>query len=151
MSHAHRADRLLIKPTAGTRPASPRSHRQIIPKAHQNSGRSPDESHAARRTPGWRRPQTDRPTESHSPLSVGARAVGSGSRVSAHKFVVVACVGLFRRAHFHLTDAAYSAVREEGSPVAACMPVSLGLAAGAGPAARQPLCAVPKAAADGAP
>jgi hypothetical protein len=35
MSHAHRADRLLIKPTAGTRPASPRSHRQIIPKAHE--------------------------------------------------------------------------------------------------------------------
>ena len=36
MSHApQRADRLLIKPTAGTRPASPRSHRQIIPKAHQ--------------------------------------------------------------------------------------------------------------------
>jgi hypothetical protein len=35
MSHAHRADRLLIKPTAGTRPASPRSHRQIIPKTHE--------------------------------------------------------------------------------------------------------------------
>ncbi len=31
------------------------------------------------------------------------------------------------------------------------VPVSLGLAAGAGPAARRPLCAVPKAAADGAP
>ena len=34
------------------------------------SGRSLDESHAARRQPGWRRPQTDRPNESPSP-SIG--------------------------------------------------------------------------------
>ena len=33
MSHAHRADRLLIKPAAGARPAPPRTHGQIFPKA----------------------------------------------------------------------------------------------------------------------
>jgi hypothetical protein len=35
MSHAHRADKLLIKPAAGARPAPPRTPRQIIPKARK--------------------------------------------------------------------------------------------------------------------
>ena len=33
MSHAPRADKLLIKPAAGARPAPPHTRRQIIPKA----------------------------------------------------------------------------------------------------------------------
>jgi hypothetical protein len=33
MSHAEKADRLLIKPAAGARPAPPRTRRQFIPKA----------------------------------------------------------------------------------------------------------------------
>src|SRR5207253_7900287 len=64
MSHAHKADKLLIKPAAGARPASPCRSDGSFPR------------HATRpvtrrvtsgtETPGWRRPQTDRPTESHS-------------------------------------------------------------------------------------
>jgi hypothetical protein len=34
MSHAPRADKLLIKPTAGARPAPPHTRGQIIRKAH---------------------------------------------------------------------------------------------------------------------
>jgi len=33
MSHAEKADKLLIKPAAGARPAPPHTRRQIIPKA----------------------------------------------------------------------------------------------------------------------
>ena len=33
MSHAHKADKLLIKPAAGARPAPPHTRRRIIPKA----------------------------------------------------------------------------------------------------------------------
>ena len=35
MSHASRADRLLIKPAAGARPAPPRTRGQFIPKARR--------------------------------------------------------------------------------------------------------------------
>jgi hypothetical protein len=34
MSHARRADKLLIKPAADARPAPPRTRGQTIPKAH---------------------------------------------------------------------------------------------------------------------
>jgi hypothetical protein len=34
MSHANEADKLLIKPAAGARPAPPQTRTQIIPKAH---------------------------------------------------------------------------------------------------------------------
>jgi hypothetical protein len=34
MSHAETADKLLIKPAAGARPAPPQPRGQIIPKAH---------------------------------------------------------------------------------------------------------------------
>ena len=34
MSHANEADKLLIKPAAGARPAPPHTRGQIIPKAH---------------------------------------------------------------------------------------------------------------------
>jgi hypothetical protein len=34
MSHAGKADKLLIKPAASARPAPPRTRGQIIPKAH---------------------------------------------------------------------------------------------------------------------
>jgi hypothetical protein len=33
MSHAHKADKLLIKPAAGARPAPPHTRGRIIPKA----------------------------------------------------------------------------------------------------------------------
>ena len=64
MSHADEADRLLIKPAAGARPAPPRTRGQFIPKARTRR-QSPDESHAARRQPGWQLPQTDQPCESY--------------------------------------------------------------------------------------
>ena len=35
MSHADKADKLLIKPAAGARPAPPRTRAQIIPKARK--------------------------------------------------------------------------------------------------------------------
>ena len=65
MSHAPRADKLLIKPAAGARPAPPCTRGQIIPKARIKRGQSPDESHAARRQPGWQQLQTDRLRESY--------------------------------------------------------------------------------------
>jgi len=39
MSHARRADRLLIKPTAGARPASPCTPGRFIPKTHKDAVR----------------------------------------------------------------------------------------------------------------
>src|SRR5204862_7391865 len=50
MSHAGEADKLLIKPTAGARPASPRTLRRFIPKARRR-GLTPEEPRAARRPP----------------------------------------------------------------------------------------------------
>jgi hypothetical protein len=50
MSHAGKADKLLIKPTAGARPASPCTPGRFIRKARTN-GLTPDESQAARTTP----------------------------------------------------------------------------------------------------
>ena len=64
MSHANKADKLLIKPTAGARPASPCTLGRFIPKARKR-GLTPDESQAARTTPPWQRPPTDRPHHSH--------------------------------------------------------------------------------------
>src|SRR5260370_595393 len=65
MSHAHKADKLLIKPTAGARPAPPCHPDGSFPR------------HATRpvtrrvtsstETPGWQPPQTDQPNKSHSP------------------------------------------------------------------------------------
>ena len=78
MSHAKTADKLLIKPAAGARPAPPRTRGQIIPKAR--TSQSPDESHAARRQPGWRASQTDTLAESYRCLrrqALGRRPVGN--------------------------------------------------------------------------
>ena len=41
MSHAEKADRLLIKPAAGARPAPPRTRRQFIPKARTRRASHP--------------------------------------------------------------------------------------------------------------
>ena len=41
----------------------------LIRKAHLHGGQSLEESHATRRTPGWRWLQTDQPNESHSLLT----------------------------------------------------------------------------------
>src|SRR5919201_2765787 len=71
MSHGHKADKLLIKPAAGARPAPPccpdrsflrHATRQVTRRVTDNT-----------ETPGWRRPQTDRPAESHSHPSGGLR------------------------------------------------------------------------------
>ncbi len=66
MSHATSADKLLIKPAAGARPAPPcRPDGSFGRHATRPVTRRVTSS---TETPGWRRPQTDRPTESHSPL-----------------------------------------------------------------------------------
>jgi|SRR6516164_3867850 len=75
MSHAGMADKLLIKPAAGARPAPPRTRGQIIPKART---KRPVTRRVTRgtTTPGWRASQTDTLAESHSPLTdLGGRAV----------------------------------------------------------------------------
>jgi len=72
MSHADTADDLLIKPTAGARPASPRTLGRFIRKA-RTRGPTPDESRTPRTTPGWQRPLTDRLTKSHRRLSCRGR------------------------------------------------------------------------------
>ena len=41
MSHADKADKLLIKPTAGARPAPPHTRRQIIPKGTHEAASHP--------------------------------------------------------------------------------------------------------------
>src|SRR6266576_1833282 len=64
MSHAEKADKLLIKPAAGARPAPPRTRGQIIPKARTRRPVTRRVTHDTA-TPGWRRPQTDRPAESY--------------------------------------------------------------------------------------
>jgi hypothetical protein len=68
-SGARRGGQAPDQASTGARPAPPCTRGRIIRKARNQRGQSPDESHATRRTPGWRRPQTDRPAESHSPLT----------------------------------------------------------------------------------
>jgi hypothetical protein len=68
MSHACKADKLLIKPTAGARPASPCTSGRIIRKA-RTRGLTPEESQTTRTTPGWQWPLTDRPAQSHRRLA----------------------------------------------------------------------------------
>src|SRR3954452_16330812 len=86
MSHADKADNLLIKPTAGARPASPCTPGRFIRKA-RTRGLTPDESRTTRTTPPWQRPLTDRPNDSHirpsgSPLRAqGELAAPDDSRV----------------------------------------------------------------------
>ena len=76
MSHAEKADKLLIKPAAGTRPAPPcRSDGSFLRHARRPVTRRVTSS---TETPGWRRPQTDRPGESHSHPS-GEEIVGPRS------------------------------------------------------------------------
>src|SRR5262249_19641894 len=74
MSHARRADRLLIKPTAGARPASPRTLGRFIPKTRKR-GLTPDESRATR-TPTSLATAPDGPTHR---LSQTLEAVASDS------------------------------------------------------------------------
>jgi len=69
MSHANKADKLLIKPAAGARPAPPCTRRQIMPKArnaasHPTSHTQHDDNQAG---DGPR--QTDS-TESHRCLTL---------------------------------------------------------------------------------
>src|SRR6266487_3908708 len=67
MSHAHKADKLLIKPAAGARPA-PRCRLDSSFPRHATRPVTRRVT-SGTETPGWRRPQTDRPAESHSPPS----------------------------------------------------------------------------------
>jgi hypothetical protein len=64
MSHAGKADDLLIKPTAGARPASPCALGRFIRKA-RTRGLTPDESTNDTDDTGWQRPLTNRLIESH--------------------------------------------------------------------------------------
>ena len=73
MSHAEKADKLLIKPAAGARPAPPRTRGRFIPKART---RRPVTRRVTRgtATPGWQWPQTDQPAESYRLLKDGVVA-----------------------------------------------------------------------------
>jgi hypothetical protein len=85
MSHAEKADRLLIKPAAGARPAPPcRTDGSFARHARRPVTRRVTSS---TETPGWRRPQTDRPAESHSPLKPSERALWS-VREAEHPYVL---------------------------------------------------------------
>ena len=64
MSHAPRADKLLIKPAAGARPAPPHTRGQFIRKARTQRPVTRRVTQA-RRQPGWQPPQTDQPSESY--------------------------------------------------------------------------------------
>ena len=77
MSHAEKADKLLIKPAAGARPAPPRTRGQIIPKA-RNAASHPT-SHKQHGDTRWRRPQTDDPTVLQSPCECDASGVSRSS------------------------------------------------------------------------
>ena len=68
MSHAGKADKLLIKPTAGARDRRRRARPDDSLRRHER-GLTPDESQTARSTPPWQRPLTDRPNDSHRRLS----------------------------------------------------------------------------------
>src|SRR5207248_4072515 len=67
MSHAEKADKLLIKPAAGARPASPR-HSDGSDLRHAERPVTSRVTSGTANT-GWRRPQTDRLAESHSPIN----------------------------------------------------------------------------------
>jgi hypothetical protein len=81
MSHAGKADKLLIKPAAGARPAPPCRSDGSFPR----HARRPVTRRVTNgtETPGWRRPQTDRPAESHSHPSRRGTARASAARMSA--------------------------------------------------------------------
>jgi hypothetical protein len=73
MSHASTADKLLIKPAAGARPAPPHTRGQIIPKTRTRRPVTRRVTHGTA-TPGWQRPQTDRPAESYRHPTSGHRS-----------------------------------------------------------------------------
>jgi hypothetical protein len=92
MSHANKADKLLIKPTAGARPAPPCTPGRFIAKAHPTR---PDARRVTSDTeaPASQRPLTDRPAESHRRLtepSLTSRIQPLHDRVVA--FVVMRCL-----------------------------------------------------------
>ena len=71
MSHADKADKLLIKPAAGARPAPPRARGQIIPKART---RRPVTRRVTRRTATTSLATApDRPTRPVLPMLRGVR------------------------------------------------------------------------------
>jgi hypothetical protein len=80
-------------------------------------GQSPDESHAARRQPGWRRSQTDRLNESHSSRSRVRLRRGRGTALGLLVSMVLlrraACAG-------ELTE---TACQKERAPVSGRGPV----------------------------
>jgi hypothetical protein len=69
MSHANTADKLLIKPAAGARPAPPRTRGQIIPKARTTASHPPSHTRHDEHQAG-NHPQTDQPPESYRPPNV---------------------------------------------------------------------------------
>jgi hypothetical protein len=62
MSHANTADKLLIKPAAGARPAPPRTRGQIIPKARTTASHPTSHTRHDEHQAGNHPRQTNRPS-----------------------------------------------------------------------------------------
>src|SRR5215210_8529703 len=89
MSHAEKADKLLIKPAAGARPAPPHTRRRIIPKART---RRPVTRRVTRGTATTRlATDPDQPADSYSPprrwrrLSLGSVTEHDGEASTEHR------------------------------------------------------------------
>src|SRR5438132_9395218 len=88
MSHAHKADKLLIKPAAGARPAPPHTRGRIIPKART---RRPVTRRVTRGTATTRlATNPDRPTHR---LLQSPEAHRPRSQLREGLWVMVACGG----------------------------------------------------------
>ena len=82
MSHTpDRVDKLLIKPTAGARPAPPCRPDRSLGKARPRRPVTRRVTSSST-TPGWQQPQTDQPTESHShPRGLRGRSAAGSTGV----------------------------------------------------------------------
>src|SRR5438034_8419954 len=101
MSHAQRADKLLIKPAAGARPAPPHTRRRIIPKARTQR---PVTRRATRGTATTRlATNPDRATRRLLQSPEGrARAGSRDLRVSFLRTVTVAFVTPYPKIELHV-------------------------------------------------
>src|SRR5215207_6188631 len=84
MSHATKADKLLIKPAAGARPAPPHTRGQIIAKARTPRPVTRRVTHGTATTRLATNPDRQ-PAESYRPLS----ATGSARRASSRRLLLL--------------------------------------------------------------
>ena len=82
MSHANKADKLLIKPAAGARPAPPCTRGQIIPKARMKAA-----SHQTSHTRHGDNQAGDGPRQTDPPSLTDTRAALEEHAVTHHVFV----------------------------------------------------------------